>query len=151
MNNQVKVIASSNATDAPLYGVSKSNPENGYVRVSQSKSTFSGGFMNQETRTALIKSTLKSLKSEFTHEGQVLPGKIIVKESLEPINPDNLDQGIKVAGESKIPCTVMGAPIYRTTEYTEDMSASDTLVAHDNGDAIKAYQAKAKAEAANLG
>lgn len=149
MNNQAKVIK--NPKSGLLVTPSKSNPEQGYVTVVQEASEFKNGFLNVVKRSALIGGKISDLTKAFTHEGQALPGKIVVKESLEPINPDNLDQGIKIAGASNIPCTVMGAPVYRTTEYTEDLTSSDTLVAHDNGDAIKAYQAKAKAEAANLG
>jgi len=151
MNNQVKVIASSDAIDAPTYGVSRNNPLKGYVRVSQTKATFSNGFMNEDRRTALINADLASLKRKFTHQGQELEGKIVVKESVEPINEEDLEQGIKIAGKTNIPCTINGQVIYRRTFYTEDESEKDELLKHDNGDAIKAYQAKAKAESVDLG
>lgn len=148
MNTSVKVIKNpkSGKVVTPT-----NNPEFGYVTVQSESMQFKGGFARKIVLSALITVAMKD--ADAFHEGQVLPGKIVVKESLEPTNPDNLDQDIKIAGESNIPCTVGGAPVYRTTEFTEDMNASSTFVEHDNGDAIKAYQAEAKAkqEAANLG
>ena len=148
MNNSVKIIKN---PKSGLVVTPSSNPEFGYVTVKSESMQFKGGFGRKVVLTALI--TIAMADADAVHEGQVLPGKIVVKESLEPTNADNLDQDIKIAGESNIPCTVGGAPIYRTTEFTEDMTASSTFVEHDNGDAIKAYQAEAKAkqEAANLG
>lgn len=148
MNNSVKVIKN---PKSGLVVTPTNNPEFGYVTVQSKSRQIKGGFSRNVVLSALITVAMKD--ADAFHEGQVLPGKIVVKESLEPTNPDNLDQDIKIAGESNIPCTVGGAPVYRTTEYTEDMTASSTFVEHDNGDAIKAYQAEAKPklEAANLG
>ena len=129
---------------------SKNNPEFGFVQVAQTVSTVVKGWLRESKRTALINGPMDALKRNYSL-GQALSGKIIAIETLEPINEDDLDQGIKMAGDSGIGCTVNGAPIYRTTELTEDMSATDTLVAHDNGEAISSfYVKKAEAEKADL-
>jgi hypothetical protein len=129
---------------------SKNNPEFGFVQVAQTVSTVVKGWLRESKRTALINGTMESLKRNYS-QGQELAGKIIAIESLTPINEDDLEQGVKMAGDSGIVCSVGGKPIYRTTELTEDLSASDILVAHDNGDAISAfYVKKAEAEKAEL-
>lgn len=129
---------------------SEKNPEYGYVQVAQTISRVVNGWLRESKRTALINGTVEMLKRNYS-VGQVLGGKIIAIESLEPINADNLEQGIKMAGDSGLVCSVGGKPIYRTTEWTEDLSATDTLIAHDNGAEISAfYVKKAEAEKAEL-
>jgi len=129
---------------------SKNNPEYGFVQVAQTVSTVVKGWLRESKRTALINGKMESLKRNYSL-GQALAGKIIAIESLTPTNADDVEQGIKMAGDSGIACTVNGQPIYRTTELVEDLSATDTLVAHDNGEAISAfYVKKAEAEKAKL-
>jgi hypothetical protein len=60
-----------------------------------------------------------------------LPGKIIVKESLEPFNPENPDKNLKIAGDTGIICNIGGQPIYRDTFYSPSETAEDILIMHD--------------------
>ena len=66
-----------------------------------------------------------------------LPGKIIIKESLEPFSNNDPDRDFKYAGDTGIICAVDGQPIYRKTFFVADANAEDVLIAHTNGDAIR--------------
>lgn len=129
---------------------SKNNPEWGYVQLAQDKSSIEGNFLRKRRATCIINGPLEDLKASFS-AGMELEGQIIAKESLTPVNPDDLSQGVKMAGDSGIACTVGGKPVYRTTEFTTDLSATDELVKHDNGEAISAFYAEQReAEEAKL-
>jgi hypothetical protein len=75
--------------------------------------------------------------------GAVLEGIVSIKEQLEPFSATNPTNGIKypnAAAKAKGKmCTVKGAPVYRDTFYTTDVDTEDILVAHDNGDEIRAF------------
>ena len=134
----VKVTAKDGAVVVP-----SANPEFGYIRVaSNSIGVDANGWARKTSKSALIKGAVEDLKSIGLTEGQSLPGQIVIVESHEPTNPNNLEQDMKRAGETNIPCTADGQPIYRTSLYTTNMEATDSLIAHDNGDAIKAAQAE---------
>jgi len=143
MNKKVKV----SANEAGLVVVaSKNNPEFGYIRLTQDVSKIVNGWLRPKTMSTLISGSVADLTAVGYSAGQELEGKIYAVESFEATNPDNLKQDIKMAGDSEIACSVAGRPIYRKTFFTEDLSVTDTLIAHDNGDAIKAFYAT-KAEA----
>jgi len=120
---------------------SANNPEFGYVRLTQDVSKIVGGWLRPKTLSTLISGAVLDLTAENYFAGQELDGKIYAVETFEPTNPDNLMQDIKQAGDSGINCTVAGRPIYRKTYFTDDMSVNDTLIAHDNGEQIKAFYA----------
>lgn len=117
------------------------NPEFGHIRVSQTAHVMENGFARKTSRTALINGKLADLREMGLKAGEELEGKIIVKESLTPFNKENPDGDLKLAGESKVPCTIGGQPIYRKSFYVTDNSV-DELIAHDNTDEIKAKQAE---------
>lgn len=123
-----------------------SNPEFGYFRVESTTPTFNGKFVRFSKRSALIAGRIEDLKAMGLTKGLQLPGKIVIKEGLEPINPNNVEQGLKRAGEDGMVCTYQDQPIYRDQVYTPDENAQDVLIAHDNGDAIREAQAIKKAE-----
>jgi hypothetical protein len=144
MNKKVKV----SANEAGLVVVaSKNNPEFGYIRLTQDVSKIVGGWLRPKTMSTLISGSVADLTAVGYSAGQELEGKIYAVESFEATNPDNVKQDVKMAGDSNIACSVAGRPIYRKTFFTEDLSVSDTLIAHDNGDAIKAHYATVQAEA----
>jgi hypothetical protein len=143
MNKKVKVAVNE---DGLVVVPSANNPEFGYVRLTQDVSKIIGGWLRPKTLSTLISGAVADLTAMGYSAGQELDGKIYAVESFEPTNPDNLKQDIKMAGDSGIACSVAGRPIYRKTYFTEDLSTVDTLIAHDNGDAIKAhYASKASA------
>ena len=105
----------------------------GYIRVQQSTTKFTErGFAVMTTVSALIFAKLDVLRSFGWKDSQEIEGKIVIKESLTPFNTKDPDKDLKVAGKSNIPCTKNGRKIYRRAVYTTDMSAVDTLIAHDN-------------------
>lgn len=105
----------------------------GYIRVEQSTTKFTDrGFAVKSIVSALVFAKLDVLKSLGWQDNQEIEGKIIIKESLTPFNKKNPEKDYKTAGETGILCTKNGKPIYRRAVYTTDMSAVDTLIAHDN-------------------
>lgn len=135
MNSKVKVCAD------PLGNVvvrSQNSPEWGYVRVEQKVTTITDkGWLRSSTRSSLIKGKFEELVNAGFKKDMVLPGKLVVIESLNPFNSDNPDQHAKIAGLTNIPCTVDGQQIYRDCQYTTDETMEDILIQHDNTDAIK--------------
>ena len=129
------------------------NPEFGVIRVEEtSVSHGADGWARKTTKSALIKGTVSDLKEFGYSNGQKISGQVVIVESLEPTNPSNLEQDAKIAGDSGVPCTLGGAQIYRTGLYTTNPEATDTLIAHDNSEAIKSAQAELAGanESANL-
>jgi len=105
-----------------------------------------------ETRHCPLNGELDSLRemvADWAKDG--MPGRIMVTEMLESElsqgfveNTKDLDKQVKIAGETKIPCTLDGERIFRFSMYTEDENDVDTLIAHDNGEYIRAEQARIK-------
>ncbi len=130
-----------------VIGLSKNNPEYGYIRVEQSANQISeGGWLKLVKRSTLIKGKLEDLQEINYQKGDTITGRIIVKESLEPFNPVNPEKNLKIAGDSGIVCSVDGNPIYRDTIFTLDPYAEDEFITHDNGDEIREYNSKMKEE-----
>lgn len=142
-NGKVRVTADENGT---VIGVSANNPEYGYVRVEQVVTQVNDeGWLRLAKRSALLKGKVEDLIDMDYKEGQELSGKIIVKESFDPFNPENPDRDLKIAGDTGITCRVDDLPIYRQTFYTLNESATDELIMHNNGDEIREVMAAQKA------
>ena len=136
MQNQVEVLADDMGNVVRL---SKNNPEYGYIRLGQQRSTITkNGWLTPKNLTTLVLGTTEDLTAYAKSLGKYLPGKIVVVESLEPFNSKDPDRDYKYAGDTGIICCQDGQPIYRKTEYTYDVDAQDILVEHTNGDAIRA-------------
>lgn len=121
----------------------------GYLRLEQQVVD-----MHSAVATVKVRSALKSISQEayekaktFLTPGMEMGGNIIVIESLEKAPGAQLKRA--GSGENAPTCTFNGQPIYRRTEYCEDMSVVDTLIQHTNRDEILAYQASTKAVALN--
>jgi len=152
MNKSVKVTANE---AGQVVNISKNNPEYGFIRVAQARTSMEGGWVRTRNISALISGKVDELKSLGLTNGASLPGKIIVVESLTPFNEENPEKDYKVAGDTGIVCSFEGQPICRKTMYTDSLEATDTLIDHDNYEAIKeAYAtlqaASAESEGANL-
>lgn len=129
-----------------VIGVSENNPEYGYVRVEQTGSFINDqGWLRISRRSALIKGLVKDLIETGFTEGQEMPGKIVVKESLTPFNPDNPDRDLKIAGDSGVVCRLDDQPIYRQSFYTINDNAQDEFIAHTNTEEIREVQAAQRA------
>jgi len=153
MNNSVKVTASK---AGQVINLSPKNPEFGYIRVEQTRMSVENGWARKKTISALVPGKVEDLRGLGFKNGEMLPGRIQIQESLEPFNPEDAEKDLKIAGNTGIICTLGGEPIYRKTFYTENGEA-DILLQHDNGDAISAKYneikelEKASQESADLG
>ena len=117
---------------------SSSNPEFGHVRLQQTRVTFgNGGWVKRSNISTLLHGKLEDLKELGLDTMDSIPGKIVIKESLEPFSKNDPDRDYKIAGETGIICAVDGQPIYRKTFFVADATAEDVLIAHNNGQAIK--------------
>ena len=125
--------------------VSKNSPEYGYVRVIQNKVMFNAnGWVSKKQLSTLVKGKVEDLQDlGFTSDTE-LAGNIIVMESFEPFNEKMPDRDLKYAGDTGIVCCQNGQPIYRTTAYDASGQLEDTLIPHDNGDAIREANAEAE-------
>lgn len=135
MNSPVIITADITGS---IIGISPNNTEYGYIRVEQKVPKYSKlGWLTFDYRSALLKGTLEDLKEANLREGDHLPGKIVIKESLTPFNNDDPDKDYKIAGDSGVICTLDDQPIYRRSIYTTIMSEEDELIQHNNGDVIR--------------
>lgn len=134
---------------------SQNNPEYGYIRVEQKTIEIVNGWTVPRVKSALIKGKLEDLQALGFAKDQELPGKIAIKETLEPTNPNNVYQDMKVAGLTKISCTFNDQPIYRTAVYDSTGKIEDVLIQHSNHAEIKAANririAGPESAVANLG
>jgi len=142
MNSKVTVVA--DATTNAIINKSANNPEYGYVKLAQPRTTIDdNGFLRRTVLTALIQAPVAILQEMGYYAGQILDGKIIIKESLTPFNKKDPSRDLKVAGKSGIPCTADGNPIYRKTVYSQSANAEDITIQHDNTEELRnAYKAE---------
>jgi hypothetical protein len=118
---------------------SKTNSDYGFIKLEQKRFILGNGrtnFVDAKPVTTILLEKVSVLQTLELQANEVLVGKIIIKESLVPFNKNDADRDLKVAGQTGIVCSVDGQPIYRKTFFIGDVSAQDTLVAHDNGEAI---------------
>ena len=135
MQNSVNILADDMGN---VIRQSSSNSEYGYVRLQQQRVTFSNtGWVKNSNITTLLHGKMEDLQALNLKADDTLPGKIIIKESLEPFSNNDPDRDFKYAGETGIICAVDGQPIYRKTFFVADAKAEDVLIAHTNGDAIR--------------
>lgn len=138
---QVKVVA---MQDGSIVKQS-SNPEFGFIRVTQETVSIVNGWIRKNSRSALINGGYSDLLSMGLKAGSTFPGKLVIDESLEPFNPGPYeDRDIKYAFEGGPMCVFEDMPIYRRTRYTENVSELDTLIQHTNVDEIRGAVAQRK-------
>lgn len=132
---QVKVTADKNGN---VIRVSEKNPEYGHIRVEQEVFQINNrGWLASKMRTALIHGNVKELQKTGYREGTLIPGKIVIVESMQPFNSEDPDKDLKIAGTTGIICRLDDQPIYRQTFYTPNQNAFDELISHTNGEEIK--------------
>ena len=133
----VKVTADKNGN---VIGVSQNNPEYGYVRLEQQTIQIDDrGWLKSVKRSTLIKGKMTDLLEAGYKDGTELPGKIVIKESLTPFNPENPDKHLKIAGQTGIVCRFDDQPIYRESFYTTNVNAFDELITHTNSEIGRAH------------
>ena len=135
MQTQVNIVADDMGN---VIIQSKNNSEYGYVRLQQDRVTFgNNGWVKKSNVSTLLLGKLEDLQSLNFKSGDVIAGKIVIKEQLEPFNSNDPDRDYKYAGDTGIICCVDGQPIYRKAMFTADVTAQDVLLAHTNGQDIK--------------
>jgi hypothetical protein len=99
MNSKVLVVA--DATGAVI-NVSENNPEYGYVKLQQAKTVVDdNGFLRRTVLTSLILAPLDILKEMNYYGGQILPGTLVIEESLAPFNKKTPERDLKIAGKTQ--------------------------------------------------
>lgn len=135
MVSKVKVTANE---AGEVIVVSKDNSQYAHIRVDQKRTMISDkGWVKVKSVSALLHGTVEELESLGYADGQVLPGKIVIKESLVPFNAKTPEVDYKMAGNTGIVCCVDGQPIYRKAFYNPSGNDQDETIAHDNGEAIR--------------
>lgn len=133
--NNVQIIPDESGN---VIRVSKNNPEYGHVRLQQNRLIIgSNGWVKSNSVTTLLHGTVDDLKEMGITDMKTLPGKIVIRESLEPFSTTEPDRDLKIAGDTGIICCSDGQPIYRKTLYVPNLTAEDELIAHTNSDAIR--------------
>lgn len=138
MANSVKVTTCRKDSNEIL-GKSNNNPDYGYIRVEESTGlTFgAGGWLNSNTKTALIKGKVTDLTAFLQKNnvkvGYEIPGKIVIKEQTTPFYTGQQPKIVPSTGEV-LYVTINGVqtPIYRQTEFTMDTNMQDVLIQHEN-------------------
>jgi hypothetical protein len=135
MTSKVKVTANEAGN---VIVASKDNSTYGHIRVEQKRTVITDkGWVRVKNISALLHGTVSELESLEYQDGQMLPGKIVIKESLVPFNAKNPETDYKMAGNTGIVCCVDGQPIYRKAFYNPSGNDHDETIAHDNGEAIR--------------
>lgn len=141
--SKVTVTADKNGN---VIGVSAKNPEYGYIRVEQNATQINDqGWLKNVKRSALIKGKVEDLMACNYAEGEEISGKIVVRESLKPFNPNDPERDLKIAGETGVICRIDDQPIYRQTFFTSNLNANDELMMHTNYEEIVSVQNAQKA------
>jgi len=82
---------------------SSSNPEFGHVRLQQTRVTFgNGGWVKKSNISTLLHGKLEDLEELGLDTMDSIPGKIVIKESLQPFSKTDPDRDYKKAGETGI-------------------------------------------------
>lgn len=132
MTNPVYVSADENGS---VINVSKNNSDFGWITLRQDKLVITNGWAQNKSLSTIILGKVEHLEAFNFVEGQVLDGKIVVREQTTPFVDETRD--VKVAGSTGVVCKVNGQPIYRKTFYTSNMDEQDIFVQHDNVDEIR--------------
>ena len=138
MANSVKVTTCKKDS-TEILGKSNNNADYGYIRVEESTGlTFgAGGWLNSNTKTALIKGKVADLTAFMQKNnvkvGYEIPGKIVIKEQTTAFYAGQQPKIVPSTGEV-LYVTINGvqSPIYRQTEFTMDTTMQDVLIQHEN-------------------
>lgn len=148
MKNQVVVIANKNSGLVfNSTGISaKDGKEYGWYTV-QSTFVDRSGAMDKVTVLSALRSTsLEAFNAAPLVAGEVLDGKIVIKESTTK-NPFRASQEPKRKGKDGGILLFNGQPIYRETEFTSDLNAQNVLIAYTSEAPVAASTASAKLNA----
>jgi len=148
MKNSVVVIA--NKTTGLVFnstGISaKDGKEYGWYTVQSTFVDRSGALDKVTVLSALRSTSAEAFNAAPLVAGEILDGKIIVKESTTK-NPFRANQEPKRKGKDGGILLFNGQPIYRETEFTTDLNAQNVLVAYTSEAPVAASIASAKLNA----
>jgi hypothetical protein len=117
---------------------SRDNSNYGHIRIEQKRTIITDkGWVRSKVLSALMHGTIDELESLGFMAGEIIPGKIVIKESLTPFNAKDPASDYKVAGKTGIVCMVGNQPIYRKCFYNQSGADIDETIAHTNSDAIR--------------
>ena len=141
-----KVVVTGNEVGQVVIA-SKENPIYGHIRVEQKRTLLTNkGWVRSKILSALIHGTVEELESLGFAAGEIIPGKIIIKESLVPFNLKDPSVDYKVAGKTGIICMVDQQPIYRKCFYNPSGTETDELISHTNAEQIRLANQKLQEE-----
>jgi hypothetical protein len=143
------------------------NADFGYIMLAQTKSTFSNGWLREQTNRTIIKGSVESLENFVNGTPDLeLPGNLVVKEFVEGNVPEAIAKAhfdenlsyeeqiegyIKRAGSEGPALMVGDKRILRFTIWDMTGEENDVTIQHSNSDEVKAYNAtKETAEKADL-
>lgn len=152
--------------EGALVNAYPNNPQFGYVLLSQSNTSFQGGWLRTTTNRAIIKGDTKALE-QFVQANPTLQldGTLIVKEYKESEVPsvmaeqnfdknkeyeDQIKSYIKSAGEDGPALKADGERILRFTVWDESGTDSNIKVQHDNVEEIKVFNTMKSDSSAEL-
>lgn len=148
---QTKVYVVSDPTTGSVINISKNNSEYGYVKLQQTRTLINeSGFLQITKLNAIIQAKVTLLQEMKYYGGQLLDGKIIIKESLTPFNQKSPEKDLKIAGKTGIICKIDDEPIYRKTYYSSNLNAADITLKHTNGLEIQEANANSNIMQENL-
>jgi hypothetical protein len=117
---------------------SKDNSNYGHIRVEQKRTVITDkGWVRSKVLSALMHGTVDELESLGFGVGEIIPGKIVIKESLTPFNAKDPSLDFKIAGKTGVICMVGMQPIYRKCFYNQSGADIDETIAHTNSDVIR--------------
>lgn len=172
--NKVIITPLKNNTNTQLINAYESNPEFGYLRVTQKSLDFSNpSWPKPVVKSAFIKGSIEVLEMVVSDSGigHTLDGQVCVQEFLASAVPANLkrefyfkddsgnydeqrsiDAYTKKAGsdEDALACTVNGEPVLRFSFYDPTLASKNISVAHDNGSEISEMALAKRSAAATL-
>ena len=141
------------------------NADFGFIILAQTTSLFVNGWLREVTKRTIMKGGVKALQSFVSGNPTLeVEGQLVVKEYTEGDVPDaissqhfdsslpyeeQIDGYIKKAGSEGPALMSDGKRILRFTIWDQSKSETDLVVAHDNGEEVKAYNA-ATADSAEL-
>lgn len=137
--SNVKVTVVAHPTTNLVITPSTKNPEWGTFRVDSKNVSMENGILNINSRSAFVRGKLEDLAQLSLSAGQVLPGKIVKRESFDPFYEN---QPSKINPTTKEVVLTNGKPTYLEFVYSADPDALDVWV----GDTPATLAAKAAKE-----
>lgn len=162
--SQVRIIP--NAKTGEIISKYVSNPEYGYIQLSQSSTSIAGGWIRESKRSTLLRAKTELLEAFVKSTKNLsMPGNIVIKEYLESEVPDAIasqylnqdvehEEAIKAfvkrAGADGIELTLGGERILRFSIYDATGEDTDVIVAYDNVEEVKEQNAQIDASKAKF-